>query len=624
MKALRLLAVSVCLFVSVVANAQQYDAKLREFEAFAQQQMKSANIPGLSVAVMKDDFIWSKGFGLADVENNVPATATSSYRLASVTKPMTAVAVLKLVEEGKIDLDAEVQKYVPSFPKKQWPITIRQLLTHTGGVSHYKDVAAESHFKEPKNTVESLAVFRDFDLVAEPGTRWEYSSYGYVLLGAVIEGATGKPYAEVMREKVWEPLGMTSTRMDDMRVVIPNRVRGYEVNGGKLRNAEYVDVTSRFSAGGTRSTVVDMIAFVRGVAAGKVLSPEMLDRMWTQVRTKDGVATRWGLGWEVQPVAGRFRVHHDGAQPETSTYLVYIPREHFAIALAANLERADLNPFANQLASLFLGDEWGQRPLIRGTQQEQTAGRSIVRAFNSGLAYYDRYGKAAAANQRELADAFRALNATLDGKEPTREQAIAVGSHIAQTLAARGVDKYHHDGAFAFFADYNGSPKLNPALAKLIAQWRTDWATTSKITDAATLAKEAASLTNASVIPDFVGELVGATQRAAMRGNIPEALRLAKLAAALYPDADAPNGSLGVLLILTGDVAGGEAAIRKSAAINPDGYVGAANILRVAEFLANGPARPAAIKILTLAAEIHPNDAAIAKALNALRSTSGG
>jgi CubicO group peptidase (beta-lactamase class C family) len=216
LKALRLLALSVCLIASA-AHAQRYDAQLREFEAFVQTRIADAPMPALSVAVMKDDFVWSRGFGLADVENRVPATAESSYRLASVTKPMTAVAVLKLAEEGRIDLDAEVQKYVPSFPRKQWPVTVRELLAHLGGISHYRDLAAESHFREPKNTAEALAVFRDFDLVAEPGTRFNYSSYGYVLLGAVIESAAGKPYADVMREKVWGPLGMTSTVMDDMR-----------------------------------------------------------------------------------------------------------------------------------------------------------------------------------------------------------------------------------------------------------------------------------------------------------------------------------------------------------------------------------------------------------------------
>jgi CubicO group peptidase (beta-lactamase class C family) len=617
MKALRSLALSVCLLVACVAHAQTYDVQLREFEAFAETQLASAHMPGLSVAVMKDDFVWSHGFGFADVENRTPATAESSYRLASVTKPMTAVAVLKLAEEGRIDLDAEVQKYVPSFPKKPWPITIRQLLAHLGGISHYRDLAAEQHFREPKNTVESLAVFRDFDLVAEPGTRFSYTTYGYVLLGAVIEGATGKPYAEVMREKVWAPLGMTNTLMDDMRAIIPNRVRGYELRDGKLRNAEYVDVSSRFAAGGTRSTVLDMIAFVRGVAAGKVLAPATVDRMWTQQTTKDGRTIAWGLGWDVSPIAGRFAASHDGSQPETETLLIYIPSQHFAIALATNLQGANLHPFADRLAAIFLGDNWSARsPSIRGTAAEQSAGKAMIAAFNNGFAFYDRYGKAATTDRKMLAAAFAALNGALEGKTASREQLIAVGSYVAQTLKS---ETYHRDGAFAFFNDYDGSLKLSAAMKQLAAKWNADWRRTSAITDAAALSREAASLTTASVVPEFSGELVGTAQQAAIRGNIPEALRIAKLAFSLYPDSDGANGILGTLLIITGDTAAGEQAARRSAALNPNGYFGPANVLRVAAFLANGPAKPAAIKILTIAADIYPQDAGIAKALAALR-----
>ncbi|MEA2337876.1 MAG: hypothetical protein QOE82_1883, partial [Thermoanaerobaculia bacterium] len=595
MKALRLLALSVCLLIPAVAHAQRYDDQLHELEAFAQKQIAASQLPGLSVAVMKDDFVWSKGFGFADLENRVPATADSSYRLASVTKPMTAVCVLKLADEGRIDLDAEVQKYVPSFPKKQWPVTIRQLLAHLGGISHYRDLAAEQHFREPKNTAESLAVFRDFDLVAEPGTRFHYSSYGYVILGAVIEGAAGKPYAEVMRETVWGPLGMTATGMDNMRALIPNRVRGYELRDGKLRNAEYVDVSSRFAAGGTRSTVLDMIAFVRGVAAGKVLAPATLDRMWTPQVTKNGRTIDWGLGWDVSPIAGRFTVSHDGSQPETETLLIYIPSRHFAIALATNLQGANLHPFADRLASIFLGDNWSQRaPSIRGTASEQATGKAVIAAFSNGFAYYDRSGKAATTDRKTLAAAFAALNGTLDGKPASRDQLIAAGSYVAQTIA--NADSYHHIGPFAFFNDYHGSPKLSPAMTKLIAQWTADWQRTSAITDAASLAREAPSLATVTVIPNFTGELVANGQQAAMRGNIPEALRLAKLAASLYPDADGPNGLLGTLLILTGDATAGEQLVRRSAAVNPNGYFGPENVLRIAAFLANGPAKPAAIR----------------------------
>jgi CubicO group peptidase (beta-lactamase class C family) len=207
-------------------DSSPYSGALQLFEKFVRHQIDLDRTPGLSIAFMKDDFVWAQGYGFADLENTVPAKPESSYRLASVTKTITAFAVLQLVEAGKINLDAEVQTYVPYFPKKKWPVTIRQLLGHLGGISHYRNEAAESHIKEPKNTRQAIAVFQDFDLVAEPGTRYNYSTYGYNLLGAVIEAAAGESYGEYIQKHIFAPLGMANSRMDNPLDIIPNRARG--------------------------------------------------------------------------------------------------------------------------------------------------------------------------------------------------------------------------------------------------------------------------------------------------------------------------------------------------------------------------------------------------------------
>ena len=145
---------------------------------------------------------------------------------------------------------------------------VRGLLGHLAGISHYRDYDAEGHFKDHKDTREAIAVFEDFELVAEPGTRFNYSSYGYNLLGAVIEGASGTSYGDFLREHLWGPLGMDATVMDDPDALIPNRVRGYRPGpGGEIINSEFVNISSRFAAGGTRSTVLDLLKFARGVMA---------------------------------------------------------------------------------------------------------------------------------------------------------------------------------------------------------------------------------------------------------------------------------------------------------------------------------------------------------------------
>ena len=583
----------------------QYEQQIQDFENFVAEEMKAQRIPALSVAVMKDDFIWSKGFGLADLENNVAATAESSYRMASVTKPMTAVAILKLVEQGKVDLDAEVQKYVPYFPRKPHPVTVRQLLGHIGGISHYRNYMAEGRIRDPKNTKEALAIFQDFDLVAEPGTRYFYSSYGYNLLGAVIEGASGKSYGDFMRDEVWRPLGMTNTRMDHPREIIPNRVRGYERTTSGVRNSEYVDISSRFAAGGTRSTVVDLIRFIRGVADGKVLKPESVDLMWTSLATRDGRETLYGLGWGVRPESGRFTVDHGGSQQETRTQITYVPRKRFAIALASNLEEANLSEFASRLALLFLGDSWNIGPYVPGRADQETLGK-LDAAYLGGLAYYDRFGRPMTTDRKELAEAFRAINAK-------------AGAYMAAELARSGADleKYHREGELSFFNDYINLPRrayrFDAALEKSIRRWAADWnrlwtddlrrLTVREIVASPERSQRLrASFAGSSIVPDYSRGIVRAAENAAERGDFAEATRLATLALDLYPESERANGLAGVLAVLGGDTTRGRTLLRKSLDLAPRGYASAQNLRNIANILGGERAKA----LLAVSAELHP------------------
>lgn len=353
-------------FASAVLAASPLDEKLRAFEADVRAEMLRSGIPGLTIGFVKDDFVWVRGFGFSDVENHTPATADSAYRYASVQKSMTAVAVLQLVEAGKIDLDAEIQTYVPYFPRKELPVTVRQLLGHLGGIPHYVDRAKEQHIKEHKTTRETIAIFENFPLVAQPGTKWVYSSYGYNLLGAAIEGASKQSYADYMRDHVWKPSGMTSTEMDDPRAIIPNRVRGYQRIDGELRNSEFIDVSSRFAAGGTRGTVPDLLRFLSALNRGELLGTPAMSVMYTQMRTASGGHTGfegtegYAMGWNVvkQPLGLVYM--NDGGQQETRTFLLNVPSKHFAVAFAMNLESDDYRPLFLQLYEIVLGEKYVQ------------------------------------------------------------------------------------------------------------------------------------------------------------------------------------------------------------------------------------------------------------------------
>jgi serine beta-lactamase-like protein LACTB len=329
--------------------------QLRKVEAIIEAVMRRDNIPGLSVAVVSNERLrWSKGYGLSDLENAVPAKAGTVYRLASVSKTITATAAMQLFERGKLDLDAPVQKYCPAFPHKQWPVTSRQLLGHLGGIRHYRqngdDFEITRHYA---GVSDSLDVFKADPLLHEPGTKYLYSSYGYNLLGCVIEGASGMKYADYVRENIFKPAGMDRIRVDDHFEIIPNRAQGYQKNArGELRNSGLLDTSYKIPAGGLASTVEDIARFAIALEKGILVKPETLVKMWTRQRTRDGEETSYGLGWRLSEENGRKAVWHSGRQQRVSTLLYIEPDRKLAVVLMSNLEDAvgGLSEMAHEIA----------------------------------------------------------------------------------------------------------------------------------------------------------------------------------------------------------------------------------------------------------------------------------
>lgn len=316
--------------------ALQDSIAIARIEQVVDSLMESQGIPGLSVAVSREGASWQRGRGYADVENRVPATPATSYALASLMKPMTAAATLQLAAGGRIDLDAEIQAYVPYYPRKRWPVTVRQVLGHLAGIGCRDFTWSEGLDKTPHDTRAVIALFKDCDLLFEPGTRFEYSSWGYDLLGALIEEVTGTSFGDYMSAHVWKTLGMMRTGLDT-RDLVPDRARGYQLEAGVLRNAPYVDNSLWFAAGGGRSTVVDLVRFAHGLDEGKALSREAQRAMYTPMVTRDGQSTKYGMGWGIIDVAGRTAVYWMGSQPGTTTVLLRIPEKRIAVAMACNL-----------------------------------------------------------------------------------------------------------------------------------------------------------------------------------------------------------------------------------------------------------------------------------------------
>jgi serine beta-lactamase-like protein LACTB, mitochondrial len=317
--------------------------------------MARLGVPGLSAAVVRDrELRWSSGYGLADVENDLPATPVSVYRLASVSKPITATAVLQLVERGRLDLDVPIQRYVPSFPDKPWPITTRQLLGHQSGLRNWTE--EEFHNTRRYTSIgDALAPFKDDPLLFEPGTSTQYTSLGFTLLGAVVEGAGGAPFMEQLRASVFQPAGMDSARDDDVFAIVPHRARGYQRRGdGSLANAPLTDTSNRVPGGGLVASVEDVARFAAALQRGALLRPETLQKALTAQKVRSGRRTGYGLGWVLGRRGARREAYHVGGQPQVSTVVYMLPDAGVAVAILADLEGVEngLLDVARQVAGI--------------------------------------------------------------------------------------------------------------------------------------------------------------------------------------------------------------------------------------------------------------------------------
>ncbi|GMV24508.1 MAG: lipoprotein [Phycisphaerae bacterium] len=330
--------------------------QLERIRSTIKAAMDEHGIPGVGAAVGVDGTLaWSDGFGMADVENQVPVTSETVFRLASISKPVTAVAALKLVEAGKLNLDAPIQEYVPEFPSKQAPITTRQLLGHLGGIRHYRGTAEMDSTRRYADPVEAIRQFSKDDLEAPPGHKYEYSTFGFVLAGAVVQRAAGEPFMGFVEQCLNS--GGTKIRIiaDDARRIIPGRARGYaRTADGVLENCRLADTSNKVPGGGMCSRPRDLVEFALALSRGEILSPSSLDLMWTPGRTSDGNETEYGLGWAVAVRDGRTFVAHSGGQQGTSTCLVLWPEQRAAAAVMCNLERVPAEELATRIADLLV------------------------------------------------------------------------------------------------------------------------------------------------------------------------------------------------------------------------------------------------------------------------------
>lgn len=353
--------------------AQLSPTQVQRVEQAIRVAMSRVRTPALSVAIsLGDSVTFDRAFGMADVENFVPAKPSTVYRIASNAKPLTATAVMQLVERGRISLDAPIQRYVPGYPHKGQPVTVRQLLTHTSGVRHHRDDAEYHTTRECAALKEALEMFAADSLLHAPGAKVTYSTYGYVLLGLAVEGASGKSYADYLRNHVLRPAGMTQTQPDRVTDIVPNRAGGYGLTeSGALRNAKLVNTSCRMPGGGLLSSAGDMARFLIAERNGTLVRRETAAMMQsnqvkpeTIQRTLQGVALPpgyvppgFGFGWAIGSNARRDAVWHGGNQQGATSVIYYLPEQRLGIAILTNLEEQGnaLVELAETIAGIVAG-----------------------------------------------------------------------------------------------------------------------------------------------------------------------------------------------------------------------------------------------------------------------------
>src|SRR5260370_851236 len=307
-------------------NAKLSSGKHAQIESAIAKFMSANSVPGVSAAVVENgEYEWSQGYGMADLENFVPAASHTLYRLASVSKPLTATAAMQLWERGKLNLDAPVQNYCPAFPQKEWPITTRQLLGHLGGIRHYRadsqddpEVGNTKHFDD--GIAAGLKFFANDPLVAKPGTKFNYSTHGFTVVGCAIEGPSGENYVDFLTKNVLLPAGMTSTVADDQYAIIPFRTRFYHKNqSGKVVNAEFLDSSYKIPGGGWLSSAEDMARFEVAILGDQLIHRATRGVIWTPQKTADGSKIDYAQGWGTGHEPGFADAGHGGGQQGTST-----------------------------------------------------------------------------------------------------------------------------------------------------------------------------------------------------------------------------------------------------------------------------------------------------------------
>lgn len=323
-----------------------------------QSEMEKQPIPGLSLAIVQQgDVVLAKGYGVANLELSVPATPATVYQLASLTKQFTATALMLLVNEGQLALEATIGHYLADTPAAWQAVTVRQLLTHTSGMM--RD-GTPTYWTTPADMKQDYSYPQMFQMIAQhpldfaPGTKSSYSNSGYFLLGLVIEQVTQQPLNTFFTERIFQPLGMTATRINDLHAVIPHRATGYSWTEQGWQHPDYIGLTHHFANGGLVSNILDLAKWDAALYTERILPQRDLQAMWTPATLQDGTTSDYGFGWAISTHEGQRLVSHGGGLPGFSTYIARFVDAGITVILLTNRDGLPSGTIAKSIADFYL------------------------------------------------------------------------------------------------------------------------------------------------------------------------------------------------------------------------------------------------------------------------------
>ena len=347
-------AVCLILFATAISGGQDSAA----VTAYVKAEMQLQHIPGLSLLVVRNGkIVRSEGFGLANVELQVPVKPESVFQSGSVGKQFTATAVMMLVEAGKIGLDDPLTKYFADAPATWKDVTVRELLSHTAG---FGDYPKDFNFRKDWTEDEELKLIESIPLAYPPGTSWAYSNFGYVTLGILIHRVTGEFYGDFLQQKIFQPLDMRSTRIINEADIIPNRSAGYRLVKGELKNQKWVaPVVNTTADGSLYFTTLDLAKWDAALYTEKLLKRSSLDLMSTPAPLKNGRPNsgNYGFGWFIDNRSGHRCIHHDGSWQGFETAIDRYVDDQLTVVVLTNLAGADPGKISQNVAEMYLAQK---------------------------------------------------------------------------------------------------------------------------------------------------------------------------------------------------------------------------------------------------------------------------